>query len=341
MSQPLDALDACYAMKTRYHMNLRNKNLVALCLAWMFAIPAWTQHFPTRPIKLVVPFAAGGPADVVAREIGQKLGGELGQPIVVENQGGGAGAGAMGTVVRSDADGHTLLFAASGNIVLQPQLSKSGGAELLGKLRPISLISTSPHVLVVSSKLPVRTLQEFIDYAKSHPGTVNYASAGVGGVAHLGMAYLAAVTGTDMTHVPYRGTAAAVADLASGQVQALFSSYPSLQAAIDKGLVRALGMSAKVSAGPAAKLPVIASVVPGFEFTTWYALYAPAATPTVVVDRLNAAVRKVVANPALEAKLEVQGIELVANSPQEMQQLAKLDSDKWAKEIQRARIKVD
>ena len=322
-------------------MSLYTQRLIALGLSLMVGLPAWTQTFPNRPLKVVVPFAAGGPADVVAREFGQKLATELGQPIVVENQGGGAGVGALGTVVRSEADGHTLLFAASGNIVLQPQLSKSGGADLLNKLRPISLVSTSPHVLVVSSQLPVRTLKEFIDYAKAHPGKVNYASAGVGGVAHLGMAYLAAVTGTDMTHVPYRGTAAAVADLASGQIQAMFSSYPSLQAAIDKGLVRALGMSAKAGAGPAAKLPIIASVVPGFEFTTWYAFYAPAATPQAVVDKLNTSIHKVVADRALEAKLEVQGIELVANSPQDMLQLAKQDTDKWAKEIQRAHIKVD
>lgn len=322
-------------------MRRRTTNLTALGLALAFALPSQAQTFPTRPLKLVVPFAAGGPADVVARAVGEKLGAELGQPVVVDNQGGAAGMGALGTVVRADADGHTLLFAASGNIVLQPQLSKSGGAELLGKLRPISLVSTSPHVLVVSSKLPVHSLKEFIDYAKAHPGKVNYASAGVGGVAHLGMAYLAAVTETDMTHVPYRGTSAAVADLVSGQIQVLFSSYPSLQAAIDKGLVRALGMSAKAGAGPAAKLPVIASVVPGFEFNTWYGLYAPVATPQTVVDRLNAAVNKVLADPALEARLEVQGVDLKPSSPQELQLLGKQDTDKWAKEIKRAHVKVD
>ena len=193
-----------------------------------FIAPAFGQAFPTKPIKFVVPFAAGGPADIVAREVGQKLGAELGQPVVVDNQGGGAGVSALSTVVRADADGHTLLFAASGNMVLQPQVSRAGGKELIGKLRPISLVSTGPHVLVVSSKLPVSNLKEFIDYARATPGKISYASAGVGGVAHLGMEYLKALTKTEMTHVPYRGTSAAISDLASGQVQALFSSPPSL-----------------------------------------------------------------------------------------------------------------
>lgn len=314
--------------------------LLAAALAGA-APAAMAQAFPSRPVKLVVPFAAGGPADVVAREIGLKLSAELGQPIVVDNQGGAAGVTALGTVVRSEADGHTLLFAASGNIVLQPQLSRTGGGDLVDKLRPVSLVSTSPHVLVVSGKLPVRTVKEFIDHAKANPGKLSYGSAGVGGVAHLGMAYLEAVAGIDMTHVPYRGTAAAISDLASGQVQALFSSYPSLQGAIDKGLVHAVGMSAAGGTGPAAKLPVIGSVVPGFEFTTWYALYAPAATPQPVVDRLNAAIRKVVSDPALKAKLEVQGVELVSSSAQELQQRAKRDTEQWASVIKRANVKID
>ena len=167
------------------------------------------------------------------------------------------------------------------------------------------------------------------------------ASPGNGTIGHIGGEMFQSRAGIKMTHVPYRGTSAAVADLVSGQIQVLFSSYPSLQAAIDKGLVRALGMSAKAGAGPAAKLPVIASVVPGFEFNTWYGLYAPVATPQTVVDRLNAAVNKVLADPALEARLEVQGVDLKASSPQELQLLGKQDTEKWAKEIKRAHVKVD
>ena len=319
------------------------KHLIAslLALGVGFIAPAFGQAFPSKPIKFIVPFAAGGPADVVAREVGQKLGAELGQSVVVDNQGGGAGVTALSTVVRSDADGHTLLFAASGNMVLQPQVSKAGGKELIAKLRPIGLVSTGPHVLVVSGKLPVSNLKEFIEYARANPGKVNYASAGVGGVAHLGMEYLKALTKTEMTHVPYRGTAAAIGDLASGQVQALFSSPPSLQAAIDKGLVKALGMSAAGGTGAARSLPVIGSVVPGFEFTTWYGVYAPAATPTPVVDRIHAALAKVLKDPAMVARLEAQGVALADSTPEQLSAIAQRDTEKWAKVIRAANISLD
>lgn len=302
---------------------------------------ASAQTYPTKPIRLIVPFAAGGPADVVAREVGQKLGGELGQTVIVENQGGGAGVAALTTVARAEPDGHTLLFAASGNIVLQPQVSKAAVANLVEKLRPVAMASTGPHVLVVSSKLPVKTVKEFIDYARAHPGALSYGSAGVGGLAHLGMEYLQALAKTDMTHVPYKGTAAAISDLAAGNVHAMFSSPPSLQAAIDKGYVRALGMSAPGGTGAVKSLPIIGSTVPGFEFTTWYALYAPLGTPPAIIEKVGDAVRKTVIDPALKAKMEAQGVELTYASAQDLMQVMKRDTDKWAKVIRDAKITVE
>ena len=312
-----------------------------IALGAMFMAPAFGQAFPSKPVKLVVPFAAGGPADVVAREVGQKLAAELGQPVVIDNQGGGAGVTALSTVVRSDADGPTLLFAASGNMVLQPQVSRTGGKDLIARVRPVGLVSTGPHVLVVSSKLPVANLKEFIAYAQANPGKLSYASAGVGGVAHLGMEYLKALAKIEMTHVPYRGTAAAINDLASGQVQALFSSPPSLQPAIDKGLVKPLGMSAAGGTGAARSLPVIGTVVRGFEFTTWYGVYAPLATPQPVVDRVHAALAKVLKDPALVAKLEAQGVELTGSTPDELAAMGQRDTEKWAKVIRDARITLE
>lgn len=321
---------------------LRLAVLAALAATTMAAaLPALAQAFPTKPLRLVVPFAPGGPADVVAREVGQALSAALGQTIIVENQGGGAGVTALTTVTRSDADGHTLLFAASGNVVLQPQVSKSGGADLLSKLRPVGLVSTGPHVLVVSGKTPVTSVKELIDYAKANPGKLNYGSAGVGGVAHLGMEFFMAAAKIDMAHVPYKGTAAAVNDLTAGSIQAMFSSPPSLQAAIDKGYVRALGMSAAGGTGAAKSLPVIGSVVPGFEFTTWYAVFAPVGTPQPVVDKLNTTLRTVLGNAAIKAKMAEQGVELVSSTPLELSQIMKRDTDKWAGVIRDAKIKVD
>lgn len=301
----------------------------------------FAQSFPSKPIKLVVPFAAGGPADVVAREVGLKLGAEFGQTVIIENQGGGAGVNALTSVSRADADGHTLLMAASGNIVIQPQVSKAAGKDLIAKLRPVGMVSTGPHILVVSSKLPVSNLKEFIAYTRANPGKLSYASAGVGGVAHLGMEYLKALTGMDLTHVPYKGTAAAINDLSSGQVHALFSSPPSLQASIDKGYVRPMGMSAAGAMGSAKSLPVIGSVVQGFELTTWYAVFAPLATPTPVVERIQIALKKVLGDPALVAKLESQGIDITAGTAEAVEQAMKRDTAKWAKVIQDARIAVE
>jgi tripartite-type tricarboxylate transporter receptor subunit TctC len=316
-------------------------SLIAMTLGIACTWTAHGQSLPTKPLRFVVPFAAGGPADAVAREVGQKLGEELGQTVVVENQGGGFGVSALTAVALAEADGHTLLFAASGNIVLQPQLSKKGGAELLAKLRPVSMVSTGPHMLVISTQVPATTMKEFIDYAKANPGKMSYASAGVGGVAHLGMEYLLAMAKIDLAHIPYKGAAAAMNDLASGQVQAMFSSPPSLQASIDKGYVRPLGMSAAGGTGAAKSLPVIGSTVPGFEFTTWYGVYAPKGTPQPVVDRLQRSLLKVLGNPTLKAKMEAQGIELKGSTPEELAQLSKRDTDKWAKVIRDAKIKLD
>jgi tripartite-type tricarboxylate transporter receptor subunit TctC len=302
---------------------------------------AVAQTHPAKPTRLIVPFAAGGPADVVAREVGQKLGAELGQTVIVENQGGGAGIAALTTVTRAEPDGHTLLFAASGNIVLQPQVSKTGGAKLVTKLRPVAMVSTGPHVLVVSSKLPVKTVKEFIDHVRAHPGALSYGSAGVGGVAHLGMEYLQALAKTEMTHVPYKGTAAAINDLTAGNVHAMFSSPPSLQAAIDKGYVRALGMSAPGGTGAVKALPLVGSTVPGFEFTTWYALYAPLGTPAATVEKIGDAVRKTVTDPALKARMQAQGVELTYASADDLMHVMKRDTDKWAKVIRDTKLTVE
>jgi tripartite-type tricarboxylate transporter receptor subunit TctC len=303
----------------------------------VLAQAAW----PTKTIRLVVPYAAGGPADVVAREVAQRLALDLKQPVVVENQGGAMGIPALTTVARAEPDGHTLLMPALGNVVLQPLLSKNGGADLLAKLRPVGMVSTSAHVLVVSAKLPVKNVKELVDYARANPGKVSFASAGTGGTAHLGMEMFKALSKTDVLHVPYKGSSAAVGDLVSGQVSAMFSSLPSLQGVADKGYVRVIGATAPSSSAATKSLPLLSATLPGFDYTTWYAIYAPAATPTAVVQRLNAALAKVLQDPTLEAKIEPHGVELLASTPEEVLQWVRRDTEKWGRIIRDAHVTID
>lgn len=316
--------------------------VLVACAALAVPLASLSQTaWPTKTIRLVVPYAAGGPADVVAREVAQRLALELKQPVVVENQGGAMGIPALTTVARAEPDGHTLLMPALGNVVLQPLLSKNGGADLLARLRPVSMVSTSAHVLVVSAKLPVRNVRELVDYARANPGKVSFASAGTGGTAHLGMEMFKALSGADVLHVPYKGSSAAVGDLVSGQVSAMFSSLPSLQGVADKGYVRVVGATAQSTSAATRSLPLLSATLPGFDYTTWYAVYAPVATPNAVVQRLNAALRKVLQDPTLEAKIEPHGVELLASTPEEVLAWVKRDTEKWGRIIREAHITTD
>lgn len=295
--------------------------------------------YPERPIRMVIPFAAGGPADMVGREFAMLLGEALGQPVVVVNAGGGHGVPALNQVLGAPADGYTLLMPASGNMTVPSKVMKD--KDVLELLAPVSLLTQSPHVLVVSATLPVESTQQLIDYAKENPGKVNFGSAGVGGVAHLGMELFKSQAKVDVVHVPYRGTSQVLTDLASGQVQALFSSMPSLKPMIDKGTVRALAMSAPSNGSDTAKLPVISGTLPGVEYTTWYGLFAKAGTPPDIIEKLSRAVVETLKNPALNEKFDSQGVEFVSSSPEELAELVRRDTLKWTSLIREAGIEID
>lgn len=321
-------------------MNLR-KLLTALTFAatLISAGNVSAEQYPERTIRLYIPFAAGGPADLVGREFAQLLGKELGKPVVVMNVGGGHGVPALNHVLNAPADGYTLLLPASGNMTIPSNAMKD--KDVLELLAPVSQITESPHVLVVSKTLPVTSVQELIDYAKAHPGEVNFGSAGVGGVAHLAMEMFKHEADIDVVHVPYRGTSQVIVDLAAGQVHALFSSMPSLRPLISKGDVTAIGMSAPTSGTDTAKLPVISEAgLPNLEYTTWYGLFAKSGTPQNVIDILNKAVAKVVQDPDLNKKFESEGVKFVAGSPEDLENLVQDDTKKWQKIIDDANIDI-
>ena len=320
---------------------LRRALLILWGLSLACGLGAQTQDWPTRSIRLVVPYAAGGPADLVGRELALTLSSDLKQTVTVENMGGAMGVPALGAVARAEPDGHTLLLAAVGNVVLQPLLSKRGGAELVAKLKPVGPVSTAPHVLVVSSKLPVHNVAQLVAYAKAHPGQVSFASAGTGGTAHLGMEMFKALSKTEVLHVPYKGSAGSVNDLISGQVSGLFSSMPSLQGLVDKGYVRLLAATAPSRSPATRNLPLMSATLPGFEYSTWYAMYVPIDTPQALVLRINQALNQALRNPKLSDKVENAGTELHGGTIEDVMRWTTRDTEKWSQLIQAAKITVD
>ena len=315
--------------------------IVATALSVLvFGVSAQAQTFPSKSISFIVPFAAGGPADLVAREVGRLLGDELGKSIVVENQAGASGVVALNSMSRAPADGYTLLFAASGTVVISPLLSGKFDA-VSQQLAPVGLVSTSPHVLVVTSKIGVKTVQGLIDYALANPGKVNFGSAGTGGAAHLGMEMFKSQAKIDAVHIPYKGTSQVIADLASGEVQALFSSMPSLKPLIDRGAVVAIGMSGPSAGAEKMGIPEIAKAgLPAFGYTTWYGLFAPTGTPEAIVMRLNEALKKVLASQALAERLSPQGLELSYSTPAQLGALVQSEAAGWDKIIKDANISI-
>lgn len=318
----------------------------ALAAGWTLGLPlvaaqAQPNGWPARGVRMIVPYAAGGPADLVARELGQVLADEVRQPVTIENMGGAMGVPALSVVARAEPDACTLVLAAVGNIVLQPLLSTRGGGDLVARLRPVGTVSTAPHVLVVSAKLPIHSVADLVAYARANPGRVSFASAGTGGTSHLGMEMFKSLTGTDVIHVPYKGSAGAFNDLISGQVTALFSSMPSLQGLIDKGYVRLIAATAPSNSPATRNVPLMSATIPGYDYSTWYAMYAPLTTPREVVDRANAALNHALGNAALASKVAAAGTELHPGTPDEVLRWTQRDQEKWSRIIRAARIQVD
>jgi tripartite-type tricarboxylate transporter receptor subunit TctC len=297
--------------------------------------------YPAQPIRMVIPFAAGGATDVLARDVAKAMQPHVGsQPFVIENVGGGAGVPALNAVVRANADGYTLLFAASGNITAQPLLAKQR-VEILSQLAPVGMIATAPHVLVVSSKTPFKTVAELIAHARAHPGELNFGSAGVGGLGHLGTELFAHSAQIAIAHVPYRGAAPALTDLVSGQIHAMFGTMPSFTGMIENGSLRAIGLTA-ASASPAFKgIPLIAATVPGFGYKSWNGLFAPAGTPAAVITKLHAALVKAAADKAMAARFDAQGVDLALANPQQLAELVRKETAVWDKVIRDAKITVN
>jgi tripartite-type tricarboxylate transporter receptor subunit TctC len=320
----------------------------AFALAFTLALTAGAatpsaraDDYPSHPIRLIVPFAAGGAADSVARIVGKRLGEALGQPVVVEDRGGGGGIIATEIVRNADADGYTLLLGQSGPISINPGIYPKLPYDPEKDFAPVSMTTAYPYVLVVNPSLGVKTVAEFVALAKSRPGQLNYGTAGVGASNHLATELFDSKAGIKMAHIPYRGTSLAVADLISGQVQVVFADPVSALSQVRAGTLTALAVTSKERSPVAPDLPTIAeSGYPGFDAIAWHGILAPARTPPAIVERLNAEILKALKDPETAKLIEQQAIQIVGNSPQAFADFIKQDIVLWKGVAHEAQVEV-
>ena len=316
---------------------------LALALALQsLALPAFAADYPSKPIRLVVPYAPGGGADGVARIIAKKMSENIGQPIVIDNKGGAGSILGTEIVAKAEPDGYTLLLGQSGPISINPAVYKSLPYDPVKDFVPLSMTTAYPYILVVNADLPVKSLAEFVALAKSKPGAMNYGSTGVGAANHLVSELFNAKAGLKMTHVPYRGTALAVGDLLAGQLTMVFGDPVSVLSQMRAGKLRALAVTSLQRSPVAPEVPTVAeSGYPGFEALAWHGLLAPAKTPPAIVQKLNAEIVKALADPTTKKLLEDQAMQTVGSSPADFASFIQKDIVLWKGVAAAAHVSVE
>lgn len=305
------------------------------------AARAQAPEWPSRPVRFIVPYPPGGPTDIMGRIVAQAVQGPLGQPFVVENRAGANGLIGSEQAARAAPDGSTFLVNASAHVIV-PHLTPNMPIDVLADFAPVTNIAAVPLWLVVNPALPVRSVAEFIAYARANPGKIAYASSSQGGAPHLAGELFKLMTETDLVHVPYRGSGPAGQDLIAGTVQAMFDSVPASAGAVRDGRLRALGVTTRNRIAPFPDLPTIAEAgVPGYEISTWYGIWAPARTPPTIIARLQQAVAAAARNPETRARFDALGAEPVADSPEDYARFVRAEYDRWGKLVRDARIKLD
>ena len=314
--------------------------LAAACALAATAIAA--DVYPSKPVRIVVPFPPGGPADVLARTVGDRLQAAFGQPVVVDNRPGAGGNIGMELVAKAAPDGHTLALAPAGNLTVNPSLYRNVPYDVARDFAPVTVIAAVPNVLVINAQVPAKDLAELIAYAKANPGKLNFASPGPGSGAHLAGELLKSSAGIDMVHVPFNGIAPAVTAVVAGDVQVMFAGTSSAMPHVASGKLRALGVASPKRIASAPALPTLdESGLPGFDVTSWYSIVAPASTPPAVVERLQREIAKALDAPEVRTKLAGLGAEPVANTPPDFAAMIKVESAKWGKIVKDANIKAE
>ena len=298
------------------------------------------QTFPNKPVRLILGFEAGGSIDVTTRVVAGRLGEALGQQVVVENRSGAGGTIAAGIAAKATPDGYTLLLCPIASHAIAPALYKNLPYDHIRDFAPISLVGTTPNVLVVNPSLPARSVGEFIAYSRSNPGKIHYASSGVGTTLHLSMELFKSMTGVDVIHVPYKGGAPTITALVSGQVQAMCTNLPGQLPQMKSGKTRGLAVTTKTRSPHVPEIPtMIESGLPGFEVTVWYGMCAPARVPQAIVAKLNTEIVKALNSADLRQRLELHGVDAAPLAPAEFGAFIKAETGKWSKVVKDAGLR--
>ncbi len=320
--------------------------IFALSLAFVFApgsatFAAGAPDYPTKPVRLIVPYPPGGGVDIVARVMNDRLGQILKQPFLAENRGGAGGVIGTDMAAKSAPDGYTLLFGTSAGLVINPLITRTKlPYDPINDLAPVSLLYTSPMLVTVVNDLPIRSIKDLIAYAKANPGKLNYASAGIGAPNHVATELFKYMTGTDMVHIPFKGFGPGITDMMGGQVQVMFNPVTGLLPYVKSGKVRALGVSApqRVSALPDVPT-IIEAGLPGYEYELWYSIMAPAKVPAPIIATLNREIVKIIAEP--ETRQKFAGGEPRSSTPEGLARLIREEFDRIGKVVKAANITAD
>jgi tripartite-type tricarboxylate transporter receptor subunit TctC len=321
---------------------MRIARFLAVLLVTIVSTHVGAEDYPSRPIRIIVPFAPGGATDLIARVMAEKLTASMGQPVVVENKTGASGMIGADTVAKAAPDGYTLLLGSTAEIAINQSLYPKMAYDPAKDLAPITLTATTPLILVVNPATSARSVKDLVTEAKQHPGSISFASAGNGSVQHLSGELLKVLTSTDMVHVPYKGAAPALRDLLAGQVTMFFSGMPPAMPHVKSGKLRAIAVTTARRSPAAPDVPTMAeSGIEGFDISNWFGLLAPAGTPVAILDKLNAEAVKALALPDVKARLAAQGAETVGNSREAFNGFIHAEMTKYAKLIKASGAKAE
>ena len=295
------------------------------------AVGACAQGYPNKPIRMVVTFPSGGAPDTLARIFSEKA--QLGQTVVVDNKPGAGGNIGADFVAKAPADGYTLVLATVGTHAINGALYAKMPYDMVKDFAPVAHLASAPNLLVVNNDLPVKSVAELISYMKANPNKLSFGSPGIGTSVHVSGELFKSLTGTSMTHVPYKGRQFAIPDLIGGQIQLMFDNMPSALPMVREGKIRALAQTTAKRSAAAADVPTVAETVPGFEATTWFAVFAPVGTPREVVARLNAELQRIFKLPDVQEKLRALGLEPWISTPEELTRFQATEIVKWARVV--------